>query len=102
MVADVHCVPQKPSRATFAGSCCLNLPDLGGRVRGVGLGVDKTRLSHDLLRFQSVLGISSPDKRLDFNQREFSTLGTIGKLELRGLAGSSSGLRIGHWSVHTD
>ena len=65
-------------------------------------GAGRVRLSDDLLRFQSILAISSPDKRPGFDQRDCSSLGSAGQLEMRGLAGSSSGLRAGHWSVHTD
>src|SRR6516162_3660778 len=57
---------------------------------------------HDLLRFQSVLANSSPDKCLRFDQRDCSFLGIAAQVELPDPVGSSSGWRIGHWDVHTD
>src|SRR5262245_12725834 len=57
---------------------------------------------HDLLRFQSILANSSSDKRPGSDQRDCGSLGSAVQLEMRGLVSSSSDLRTGHWSVHTD
>ena len=41
-------------------------------------------------------------KRPGFDQREHGSLGSARQLDMRGLAGGSSDLRTGHWSVHTN
>ena len=58
-------------------------------------------IPYDLLRFQSVLANSSPDKRSGAAQCDCSSLGSAGQLEIRGSVSISSGLRTGHWSIHT-
>jgi hypothetical protein len=60
------------------------------------------KIRNDLPRFQSALANSSADKRSGSDQRDCGSLGSAGQLEMGGLVSNSSGLRTGHWSVHTD
>src|SRR5262249_13730325 len=60
------------------------------------------KLHHDLLRFQSALANSSSDRRSGSDQRDCGSLGSVRLVGMRGLVSRSSGLRTGHWSVHTD
>jgi len=53
---------------------------------------------HDLLRFQSGLANSSPDKRPGFDQRDCSFLGGAAQSESGGLVGISSGF----WTVSAE
>jgi hypothetical protein len=73
---------------------------------GIFFIADKTRLTgkthHDLLRFQSVLANSSPDKRSGSSQRDCGSLGSAGQVEMCRLVSSNSGLRTGYWSIHAN
>jgi hypothetical protein len=72
----------RPNRLNLPFSDGLRIFSSAGRVR----------LSDDLLRFQSVLAISSSDKGPGFDRRDCSSLAYAGQLDMRDLAGSSGDL----------
>ena len=58
------------------------------------------KLRYDLLRLQSVLANSSPDKCPCFDQRDCLFLGGAVRIDIGGLVGSSRRWRTAHRSVY--